>query len=160
MRMKQRASWGTMERGFSLLEVLITLVIVAIGLLGVAGLQVSSIKLNLVAETRSNGVVYVADILERIRANPLNASAYGTDFGDTATSDATQAERDLRDWKQALSRLPNGQGKIVVTATDAALCELPATSRCSDVEVTIRWTESNVTGGSSTPQEFKTKTRV
>lgn len=148
------------EHGFSLLEVLITLVIVAIGLLGVAGLQVSAIKLNLVAETRSNGVIYASDILERIRANPLNASAYVTDFGDAATSDATQAERDLRDWKQALARLPNGQGKIVVTSTDATLCELPATSRCSDIEVTIRWTESNVVGGNSAPQEFKTRTRV
>jgi len=149
-----------MATGFTLLEVLITLVVVAIGLLGVAGLQVSAIKLNRVAETRSNGVIYVTDILERMRANPLNATAYATDFGDTATSDATQAERDLRDWKQALARLPGGQGRITVTASNAALCELPAISRCSDIEVTVRWVESNVTGGSSTPQEFRTKTRL
>ncbi|MFN3630939.1 MAG: type IV pilus modification protein PilV [Casimicrobiaceae bacterium] len=160
MRSFERMCVRGEEEGFSLLEVLVTLVIVAIGLLGVAGLQVSAIKLNFVAETRSKGVIYAADILERIRANPLNAPAYATDFDDEATSDATQAERDLRDWKQALAQLPNGEGKIVVTATDASLCELPAISRCSDVEVTIRWTESNVVGGSSSKQEFKTKTRV
>jgi type IV pilus assembly protein PilV len=141
--MRCRRSRGSV-RGFSLLEVLITLVVVAIGLLGVAGMQVTSIKLNRVAETRSSGVVYVSDILDRMRANALNAGKYVTDFTDTATSDTTQAERDLRDWKAALARLPSGEGKIEVTATDAALCELPAITKCADVTVTVRWTESNI----------------
>jgi type IV pilus assembly protein PilV len=146
--------------GFSLLEVLITIVVVAIGLLGVAGMQVTSIKLNRVAETRSAGVVYVADILDRMRANALNASSYATTFTDAASSDTTQAERDLRDWKLALSKLPGGQGKIEVVATSAALCELPAVTKCSDITITVRWTESNVVGGSSTPAEFVTRTRI
>ncbi len=148
------------QNGFSLLEVLVTLVVVAIGLLGVAGTQVAAIKLNRVAETRSSGVMYASDILERMRANPLNASSYVTTFTGTATSSTTQAERDLRDWKAAIARLPGGQGRIEVVATDASLCELPAVSRCSEVTVTLRWTESNVVGGSSSPTEFVTKTRI
>ncbi len=147
-------------RGFSLIEILVTLVVVAIGLLGVAGAQVAAIKLNRVAETRSSGVMYVSDILERMRANATNASSYVTAFTGTATTDATQAERDLRDWKAAIARLPGGQGRIEVVATDASLCELPAVTRCSDVTITLRWTESNVRGGSATPTEFVTKTRI
>jgi type IV pilus modification protein PilV len=89
--------------GFSLLEVLVTLVVVAIGLLGVAGMQVTSIKLNRVAETRSNGTVYATDIIERMRANPGNVASYATDFSTTHSSDTTQAERDLKQWKANLS---------------------------------------------------------
>jgi type IV pilus assembly protein PilV len=158
--MHVRSQSRAASAGFSLLEVLVTLVVVAIGLLGVAGMQVTSIKLNRVAETRSSGVVYVSDILDRMRANPLNASKYVTDFTDSAATDATQAERDLRDWKAALAKLPGGEGKIEVTATDAALCELPTITKCSDVTITVRWTESNVVGGSSTPTQFATKSRI
>jgi type IV pilus assembly protein PilV len=45
------------QTGFSLLEVLITLVVVALGLLGVAGMQVASIKLADAADVRSRGAV-------------------------------------------------------------------------------------------------------
>jgi type IV pilus assembly protein PilV len=157
---KARATRAHKSGGFSLLEVLITIVVVAIGLLGVAGMQVTSIKLNRVAETRSSGVIYVADILDRMRANALNASQYTTGFADAAATDTTPAERDLRDWKAALAKLPGGQGKIEITNTDPLLCELPVLSRCSDITVTVRWTESNVTGGSTVPTEFVTKTRI
>ncbi len=159
-RIKSFSLGHNVESGFSLLEVLITIVVVAIGLLGVAGMQVTSVKLNRVAETRSSGVIYVADILDRMRANALNASSYSTTFTTAATTDTTQAERDLRDWKTSLAKLPGGQGKIEVVSSDAALCELPAISRCFDVTVTVRWTESNVVGGSSVPTEFVTKTRI
>lgn len=160
--------------GFSLLEVLITIVVVAIGLLGVAGLQVSSIKLSRVADARSQGVVYAADILDRMRSNltvsagaingmniSSSISAYATDYTSPATSSSTQAERDLRDWKAQLARLPGGgEGKIEITDAASSACVDAKFTNCIEVTVSIRWTESNVAGGATLPIEFVTRARL
>lgn len=66
------------HRGFTLLEVLVTLLIVSIGFLGLAGLQVTGLRSNLSADSRGQAALMVNDIIERMRANPLgvqNATA-------------------------------------------------------------------------------------
>ena len=57
--------------GFTLIEVLITIIVVSIGLLGLAGLQISGLRANMSSEDRSKATLLANDIAERIRTNSL-----------------------------------------------------------------------------------------
>lgn len=115
--------------GFTLIEVLITMVVLAVGLLGLAGLQITSLKNNQSAYHRSQANQLAYDIIDRMRANNFTDSASGdqstvTYITGTATahsdcltlagcSPTEMAENDLFQWQDALNKiLPNGQGSI------------------------------------------------
>src|SRR5690606_29404017 len=104
------------EAGVSLLEVLITLVILTIGLLGLAGLQTVSLQLNQGALVRSQASNLAYDITERIRANWPAAAAYNIAIDeDAAASPSTLAESDLSEWREALAAtLPDGTGSVEI----------------------------------------------
>jgi len=101
----------TAARGFTLIEVLITLVIVAIGLLGLAGLQLTSMNSQLESYQRAQALMLVEDMANRIRANAeeARAGAYpvGTEYGLATDDDCTIltviAERDLCEWNDAVA---------------------------------------------------------
>lgn len=61
---------GERARGFSLFELLIAVVIVAIGILGIASLQVISLQQNRAALYRAEALQIGNDILDRMRTNP------------------------------------------------------------------------------------------
>jgi type IV pilus assembly protein PilV len=132
----------TRQQGFTLLEVLITIVVVAIGLLGVAGMQVASIKLSTNADIRSRASAHVAQIYERISSNPSRAKEYELPKG-AAPSGVFQTQ--LQQWKQTLqTTLPSGDGTIVVTEDAGCGGALPTASGsiCWLVTVTVQWDES------------------
>ena len=58
------------QRGFSLIEVLVTLAIVSVAALGMAGLQTVTLRSNTNALVESQAATIVQDLIERIRANP------------------------------------------------------------------------------------------
>lgn len=117
-------------RGFTLLEILITLVVLSIGLLGLAGLQLNGLKSNHSSYLRSQATILTQDIIDRMRINRVSAinGAYDTGLGDEPTqatcegvgvncSAAALAGADLYEWKDLLSEsLPQGDGSIVRTA--------------------------------------------
>ena len=76
-------------RGFGLLEVLIALVIISIGLLGLASLQVNSLKKT--SQTRSYDYASSAlqDLAERISANPAAAKAGDFTYSNLTSADGT-----------------------------------------------------------------------
>lgn len=106
--------------GFTLIEVLISLVVISAGLLGVAALQMRSLQNNYDALLRSHASVLAADIADRMRINRaavrrLNAqSDYQIGFGAAEGGiDLSQARIDVLEWKEALAaRLPEGDGAI------------------------------------------------
>ena len=63
--------------GFTLMEVLVTIVILSIGLLGVAGLQLNSLRGNQNAMETSVAVALAIEMVERVRANPPARDANG-----------------------------------------------------------------------------------
>ena len=93
--------------GFSLIEVLVTILILLIGLLGLAGLQVRALTSQMESYQRSQALVLLKDMADRIDVNRANAPDYvtttplGTDFGACAASGVGSAG-DLCEWHNAL----------------------------------------------------------
>ncbi len=106
----------TRQRAFSLVEVLIALVIMSVGMLGIAGLYVQSMQAGRTSLFRHNAVTLAGDVADRIRANPKAGFAYvgaGGDRGCVATGidcdQESMAAHDIFQWdQQAVNSLPGG----------------------------------------------------
>jgi type IV pilus assembly protein PilV len=135
------------QLGATLIEVLVTMFVVAVALLGTAGLQIASTRYQQTSFMRSQALIEAQLIAEKIRANQAalvaalpttSVNAYLAQdtyaSADTLPTDpacglAAQApcntqeaaQRDVREWRQSLqTRLPEGRGSILPVATGAA----------------------------------------
>jgi type IV pilus assembly protein PilV len=128
MEINQPVLHQTPQSGFSLLEVLISLVILAVGLLGLAGLQATGLKQNHSAYMRSQATQLTYDIADRMRSNKVALASYIIANSNTALSINTpcvtpvgcnatsMAGRDLYEWNLAISNvLPSGIGTIATS---------------------------------------------
>ena len=132
------------QQGFTLIEVLVSVFVLAVGLLGLAALQASAIRYNDSAQLRSMAVFQAQNMIDRMRANPegISAGSYNSLSGTpsqapncTTCSPADAAQRDLYQWNTANGQLlPAGQGTVVGNGTVFT--------------VTVRWdnNRSGVTG--------------
>jgi type IV pilus assembly protein PilV len=116
------------ERGFTLIEVLVTVIVLAIGLLGLAGLQLGGLRYSYSAYQRSQATILANDIVDRMRANPTVAGtgSYNINIGTVPgvkncngtganCTTADMASADLYEWKQSLAAiLPSGDGSIAL----------------------------------------------
>ena len=121
--------------GFTLLEVLIAMLILSVGLLGLAGLQATGIKNNHSAYMRSQAVTYGYDIIDRMRANRLSAlsGGYNIALGAGAPSGSSIAQTDLRQWKNLIAaQLPIGDASANVNG--------------GTVTVVVQWDDSRADG--------------
>ena len=92
-------------RGFSLIEVLVTILILTVGLLGLAGLQSRALTSQMEAYQRSQALILLKDMADRINANRSDAASYVTTLGTGAACPAaglTVASVDLNEWCEAL----------------------------------------------------------
>ena len=106
----------TSQLGSTLIEVLITVLIVSIGLLGMASLQLKSVSLNHSSYQRLQATNLAYDIADRIFVNGAQARGgnytitLGAGAGSVAASDVTKA--DINDWLAIVDRLPGGEFSI------------------------------------------------
>ena len=131
-----------MERdGFTMVEVLVALVILAVGLLGLAGMQIRSLSGSHAAYSRTQAAQYAADIVDRMMANrgAATVGTYNIALGATPCDLATVACDDLTEWKDSISGainitggLPGGDGSIAVDANNVAT-------------VVVQWTDTSGT---------------
>ena len=136
------------QRGMTLIEALVALLVLSIGLLGVAALQMSSLRNTHAAHMRSQATALASDITDRMRANRTVAlaGAYNIAIGATLTAPATLAEVDLSTWKNSLAAtFPAGDGSVAVD---------PATNIA---RITIQLDDSR---GAEAPVVFVTQTRI
>jgi type IV pilus assembly protein PilV len=137
-------------------EVLVTLVILSVGLLGIAALHTATLRNNLDSALRSQASALAADIADRMRANRNAAlgGAYNIAIGDatpTLTGTPTLAQRDLNAWRTLLAQvLPSGNGAVALD---------PATRICL---ITVQWGERGRQGEGSaaTTVTFQTRTQI
>ena len=106
-----------LKGGFTLIEVLIAILILALGLLGMSSMMMHSMSFNHSASLRSQAIIQAYDVVDRMRANRPAAQNgnYNRVLGDAAPGGASRAEQDLAAWLANLGvLLPNGDGAITV----------------------------------------------
>lgn len=141
------------DRGFSLVEVLVTIVILAIGLLGLAGLQVRAVTAQMESYQRSQALVLVKDMADRIETNRKNAAAYitatprGTGFNSSdvlTCSGLAGSNLDLCEWHNSLLGAAETQGANKVGAMIGARgciyqTTLPASGVATTYSIVVAW---------------------
>ena len=127
------------QSGFSLVEVLIALIIMSVGMLGIAGLYVQSMQAGRTSMFRHQAVTLAGDVADRIRANPRAGVAYAGFAANNNCiaagidcNEAQMAANDIFIWDQeALDALPNGD--VIVQFDDTVTPPL--------YTIAINWTE-------------------
>lgn len=141
------------QNGVGMIEVLVTLIIVAVGLLGLAGLQTRAQTAEREAYQRAQALILVEDMASRIRSNREAARCYPTDsyigtgndpaacsgWGDSETR--ALADSDLNDWDQLLEGSAETiGGKSVGAMTGARGCiTYDGTADPPQYTVTVAW---------------------
>jgi len=131
---KNLSAKKTRQKGFSLIEVMVALIVLSIGLLGLGLLQIKSMKFNTSAYLRSQSTLLANDLIERIRANPTgNYSLTAQNIncsGGCIVDDV--ARLDLFTWENSVS------SSLASASTTVA-------TNASVHTITINWIESGVT---------------
>ena len=132
-----------------MIEVLVTIVILAIGLLGIAGLETRLQSAEMEAYQRAQALILLDDMASRIATNRTNAAAYITGAGNplgvgTAcpTTTATQQQRDAGEWCNALQGAAEtaGQPKVGVMIGGRGCVEgIFGGGGISEYLVTVAW---------------------
>jgi type IV pilus assembly protein PilV len=125
------------EQGFTLVEALVALVVLSVGLLGIAGLQLIGMKANKGSATRTQAVYLAYDIIDRMRANSLDALKGNYNLALTATpAGGTMAGDDLVGWRSNITRvLPPGS----VTPTGSVAYD----TTTNIITVDVEWDDSH-----------------
>ena len=123
---------GRRQSGVSMVEVLVTTVVTSIGLLGLAGLQASGMRVEQGSIHRGQAAQLAYDMVDRMRANVASADDYALALGAATPEGTTRAERDLQDWRLRLRSLPAGTGSVALNG--------------NAVTVVVQWDDSRGAG--------------
>ncbi|WDS37478.1 type IV pilus modification protein PilV [Pseudoxanthomonas sp.] len=136
--MARRAS----ARGEILIEVLIAILILGVGLLGVAAMQATALRNNGSAMQRSQAATQIQTIFDSMRANRTSAlaGAYAISRTCTAPSGGTLAGNDLSSWISALQTSLGSAACGTITCSGSPLA-------CT---VKVDWDDSHATDASGT----------
>jgi type IV pilus assembly protein PilV len=158
-KMRVNRSKG-LQRGYSLLEVLIAMIVLAVGMLGIAGLQLLSVKNTHSAYYRSQATLLAYDIIDNIRANPNKISSYEIDLGDmpsgsystcvgTGASCSTDdmAKYDLFQWKCTIGKwagvAPCNSSDLIGIVGLLPGGDGSVVREGNDVRVTVQWIDKD-----------------
>ncbi len=152
------------EEGFTLLEVLVSVLVFSFGLLGIAGMMTISVRNNHNGYLRSQANFLAENMMDRMRANPTalwndwyaGQAATGATVCDLAAPCTFQdlAAFDMEQWAQSLQvSLPNGIGNIACVSNEALPPSIvtanapsiwfPAPPYNGVCTITVTWNESN-----------------
>lgn len=126
------------QRGATLLEVLIAVLVMAIGLLGIAAMQAVALRNSQGSMERTQAVIQSYSLLDAMRANVTAARAGAYNRGKTCDAPAAggQVETDLNLWIDALKVTVGGSACGAISCNASGVCT-----------VTVFWDESRATAG-------------
>ena len=113
------------QQGVTLVESMIALLVISIGLLGIASLQITAMSQNNSSLNHSQAVWYAYNMSDRIRANLTQfnnyngvdtSTGYSQDCISSACTNAQMLTADAADWSTMIGNLPGGRGIITNTA--------------------------------------------
>ena len=144
--MKQRMHLRTPARhkkGVGLIEVMVAVLVLAVGLLGIAALQAVTLRNVGSSASRTQASMQIYSMMDIIRADRLNAGSYNTNIyvaGDDTGSDAGTVAGWLDGLKATVA--PDAKGRIVCDG-GSLVCT-----------VGVQWSDAKATGDSGTPVEI------
>lgn len=111
------------QKGLTLLEVLISVLLLSVGILGVARLQLHSLRSSTEADVRSQARLHVQDMIERVRMMPEQREAFRVQMNNCAGGSTPRGSgfvaNELNNWCRAVARgMPGGRGEIEVSGSD------------------------------------------
>ncbi len=143
-----------LQRGISLIESLVAIVVTALGIMGILGVQMRTLSDTSTTLRRAQAIRLIEDLGERMRANPnalVNLGNYVSDFATNPTvgscasgcDHTVLAAYDLAVWKQAVrNSLPIGQAAIFIPPAEAGV----AAEQRRQLGVMIAWRENEGVG--------------
>lgn len=160
MKHRRASQHGTGQRGVSMIEVLVSVVVLAIGLLGLAALQATALKNNLAALQRTQASMLGYFMLDAMRADSAEAVNGGYNIGNPAVANnrlcvSPGVAGSLAEWHQ--QRFFFGMD----SAFGATGANCIATACDSDGNCTIRvfWDDSRISGGGAA-SDFVLRSRL
>ncbi|GAA0705474.1 type IV pilus modification protein PilV [Dokdonella soli] len=128
-----------------MLEVLVAILVLSIGLLGLAALQAFSLKANQSANFRTQATALANLIVERMRAH--GGGALNTTVAYYGAGSDARAQNDLLEWQAAIAaQLPNGVGTLVFNG--------------GNIGVSITWTDARWAIGADQQTAFVLNTTL
>ncbi len=126
MRMSRQSTQTSLQSGFSLIEAMVSLVVVSVGMIGIASLYGQGLGASRTALSRTQAVTLAGDMADRIRSNRQGGASFGgvaansncDPGGGVNCTPAQMAAHDLWGWSnQVAQQLPNGAGTVQYAAT-------------------------------------------
>ncbi len=161
------------SKGFTLIEVLVAILIVAVGILGVAGMQVVSLQQNRNALLRDQALQLGNDILDRMRANALtdyatvefvDEPAASKNCNDESCDRNEMSEFDIAQWKCSLNPI-NSSDEVYAICTDFGITNASLPQGKGSIErdgsvhvITVEWV--NDREGNVSQISLRTRTEV
>lgn len=130
------------QQGVGMLEVMIAVLVLAIGILGIAALQSITLKNTGSSAARTQAAIQIYSMMDIIRADRSNIATYNTNIYTAGTGTGTPGT--MQGWLDGLqtSVAPDAKGKVTCDGN---------TFICS---VGVQWDDSRATGGNSAPVEI------
>lgn len=150
-RRRSGASGGAARvAGVGLIEVLVAVLVLSIGLLGVAALQATALRSSQSSLERSQGVIHAHSIFDMMRANAneARAGAYVMPMTCTPPSGGSVSANDKETWIRSM------QLDLGAEACGRITCAAPF---CT---VTVRWNDSRAGGAAASAQTFSMTSRI
>lgn len=146
------------QRGAGLIEVLISVLVLGVGLLGIVAMQATALRNNQSALERTQATIQTYSILDAMRANAEAARAGAYNIPRTCAvpaGTATLAQKDMVRWftdmRESMGETPNTCGTITQVG--------------DNFTVTVEWDDSHatndgVTGANSGRNQVTTRARI
>jgi type IV pilus assembly protein PilV len=143
-----KQSLVTRQAGFNLVEVMIAALVISIGMLGIAGLQLVSMKGSHQSFMRHQATFLVQDVVERIRANPSQIALYNNFNTDTAGSFSCPAAKDCSSAVCSAQEMVNYDRSSIACGLNQRLFNGNIQINCNqagcaknDIQVQVSWQE-------------------
>ena len=134
--------FGQKQSGVGMIEVMVAILVLAVGVLGVVALQAMTLKNTGSSAERTQATVQIYSMMDIIRADRDNLGAYNTNVYSGADAGGASNPGTVNAWLQSLQETVSADAQgLIVCVADEMQCR-----------VGVQWNDSRATGGAEVQQ--------